>query len=131
MAASYLPLPDTAIDPLDHDAPRHLGPCGEPNKHATQLAGNRPLPLGIGLRHHVGHAHERWKRGGPHLFHDVASMDLRRDLCDAERRRDLLVEKPSHHESHYLALPASQRGKAYPDRRAARASLAGPLIALD
>src|SRR5688500_12486119 len=48
---------------------------------------------------------------GLHLPHDVAAMQLHRDLAYAEIEGDLLVEAPTRHLAQHLALARRERGQ--------------------
>src|SRR5262245_19712410 len=67
-------------------------------------AGNRYLE-----RHR--HSHQLSERIGSHLPHDIAAMDLKRDLADAKLARRLLVEKAADYQRQHLALSRCQRTK--------------------
>ena len=47
---------------------------------------------------HRGDAHQLGQRPGFHLLHDLAAMDLDRDLADPQLGGRLLVEQPAHNQ---------------------------------
>ena len=59
-----------------------------------------------------GHSHQLGKRSGLHLLHDIAAMNLERDLADAQLGRSLLVEKAAHDQRQHLPLAWRQATKA-------------------
>src|SRR5260221_2234396 len=69
---------------------------------------------------------------GLHLSHHIPAVDLHRDLADADFAGNLLVETPSHHESHHFALALRQgieAGTEHGDRLFVLAPGAVPLKA--
>ena len=58
-----------------------------------------------------GHSHQLGKRSGTHLLHDLAAMNLDRDLADAQLGRGLFVEKAAHDQRQDLALARRQATK--------------------
>ena len=60
----------------------------------------------------AGYSHQLGKRSGLHLLHDLAALNLERDLADAELGRSLLVEKTAHDQRQHLPLAGRQGRKA-------------------
>src|SRR5258707_2738827 len=59
-----------------------------------------------------GHSYQVGDRFGSHLLHDLAPMNLHRDLADAQLGRGLLVEKAAHDQRQGLAFARREARKA-------------------
>src|SRR5258705_3501338 len=59
-----------------------------------------------------GHSYQFGDRSGAHLLHDLAPMDLYRNLADAQLGRGLLVEKAAHDQGQNLAFARREARKA-------------------
>src|SRR5580658_3496193 len=74
----------------------------------------------------IRHSHEIGERARLHLSHQVYSMDLDRDLADAEIRRDAFIAHPRAHERHDLPLSGGQGLVEFP-QLGGRRRFAAPL----
>src|SRR5258705_825452 len=54
----------------------------------------------------TGHSYQVGDRSGAHLLHDLAPMNLHRDLADAQLGRGLLLEKAAHDQRQGPPFPA-------------------------
>ena len=74
--APYFNLPCTPIN--------RCPPAPDPGRRNRDNAVLLRAP-GLGHRYleHTGHSYQLGKRSGPHLLHDLAAMNLERDLADA------------------------------------------------
>src|SRR5258705_5781858 len=59
-----------------------------------------------------GHSYQVGDRFGAHLLHDLAPMNLHRDLADAQLGRGLLVEKAAHDQRQGLAFARREARKS-------------------
>src|SRR5262245_25146917 len=69
---------------------------------------SRPAGVGDGYLKFLGDPYQVGERRGLHLLHDVATVNLQRDLADAQLRGRLLVEQSADHERKHLAFPGRE-----------------------
>src|SRR5712672_2269660 len=79
----------------------------------------------------LGHPHEVGQRPGVHLLHCMATMDLDRNLAEAELGGRLLVHKPCSDERHHLALACGEQFVGGAQRRRAVLCLACLAVTLE
>src|SRR5438132_273530 len=69
-----------------------------------------PSRLGVPDAQPLGHSHQVRQRGGPHLLHHPAPMDLDGDFPRSQLGSDLLVQQSGHHPLQHLALTRREGG---------------------